>query len=73
MTVTNHDINQKFENELRKKDLVIEQLTMENTDLKKQLLEAKKELPTDSSTRKKQIEEFIHNEKNKKDFLASGF
>lgn len=46
------------------KDLIIEALRAENLELKLKLLEKRKDLPTDDSTRRSYFNEFIHNEKN---------
>jgi hypothetical protein len=47
---------------------IIDALTHQNTQLKMKLLETKSELPTDDSTRRSYFNEFIHNQKNTKEF-----
>jgi len=56
-------------NSEQQKDLVIQELRIQNTELKTRILELTKELPTDLSTRKKQFEKDIHNDKKTKDFI----
>lgn len=49
--------------DLQKKDLVINKLRILVRDLQMQILDLKRELPVDLSTRKKQFKQVIHNEK----------